>query len=193
MLIDVYDFDGTIYDGDSTTDFVLFAIRRHPNVLLGLPRIAGAALKLYRKQIGLTEFKSVLFAEMAERMELPTEAGLFWLSPKTKAKLGDWFAHTPRDLPIAICSASPEFEIIHAAKLLGVKTVIGTRVDTATGELIGKNCKAEEKLRRLEQAFGEYEIRAMYTDDAKADGPLLAAAREGYILTHGKVAPYSKA
>ena len=43
MLIDVYDFDGTIYDGDSTADFVLFAIRRHPNVLLGLPRIARAA------------------------------------------------------------------------------------------------------------------------------------------------------
>lgn len=192
MLIDVYDFDGTIYDGDSTADFVLFAIRRHPNVLFGLPRIARAALALSRKKIGLTEFKSALFAEMAERMDMKTEAGLFWLSPKTRAKLGAWFDKTPRDLPIVLCSASPEFEICHAAKLLGIKTVIGTRVDTATGELIGKNCKAEEKLRRLAEKFGEYEIRAMYTDDAKADGPLLAAAREGYILTHGKVEPFKK-
>ena len=30
MLIDVYDFDGTIYDGDSTVDLVKFCIRRHP-------------------------------------------------------------------------------------------------------------------------------------------------------------------
>lgn len=28
----------------------------------------------------------------------------------------------------------------------------------------------------------------MYTDDAKADGPLLAVAQEGYIVTHGALA-----
>ena len=30
----------------------------------------------------------------------------------------------------------------------------------------------------------------MYTDDAKADGPLLAAAQEGYIVTHGVLVPF---
>ena len=35
--------------------------------------------------------------------------------------------------------------------------------------------------------MGEYTVRAMYTDDAKADGPLLAIAKEKYIVTHGKV------
>ena len=33
MRIDVYDFDGTIYDGDSTVDFTRFCLRRHPGVL----------------------------------------------------------------------------------------------------------------------------------------------------------------
>ena len=46
MLIDVYDFDGTIYDGDSTVDLVLFCLRRHPALLTGLPgmlpRLVGA-------------------------------------------------------------------------------------------------------------------------------------------------------
>ena len=36
MRIDVYDFDGTIYDGDSTVDFTRFCLRRHPAVLAGL-------------------------------------------------------------------------------------------------------------------------------------------------------------
>ena len=66
-------------------------------------------------------------------------------------------------------------------------TLIGTRCDAQTGALIGKNCKGEEKLRRIGEAVGPFEIRAMYTDDAKADGPLLAAARERYLLTHGTV------
>lgn len=187
MLIDVYDFDGTIYDGDSTADFVLFSLRRHPSVLLGMLHVAAAALKLAAKRYNLTQFKTVLFGEMSKRFNLEAEAEAFWLSEKTRAKLGKWFDSTPRDLPIVIASASPEFELKHAAKILGVKTLIGTKCDMKTGALTGKNCKGAEKISRIREVIGEYEIRAMYTDDAKADGPLLAIAREKYIVTHGKV------
>ena len=187
MLIDVYDFDGTIYDGDSTADFVLFCLRRHPGVIAGLPRVAFAALRLAAGNIGLTQFKSVLFGEMSKRFSLEEEADAFWKSMKTRARLGPWFFDTPRDIPIVIASASPEFELRHAAQILGVKTLIGTRCNMQTGELYGKNCKGAEKIARIREVFGEFEVRAMYTDDAKADGPLLAIARERYIVTHGKV------
>ena len=46
MRIDVYDFDGTIYDGDSTVDFTRFCLRRHPGVLAGLPKFLGTSLRL---------------------------------------------------------------------------------------------------------------------------------------------------
>ena len=46
MRIDVYDFDGTIYDGDSTVDFTRFCLRRHPAVLAGLPRFIGTSVLL---------------------------------------------------------------------------------------------------------------------------------------------------
>lgn len=187
MLIDVYDFDGTIYDGDSTADFVLYALRRHPGVIAGLPRVILAALRLAVKNIGLTQFKSVLFSEMSKRFSLEDEAERFWQDEKTRAKLGAWFAHTPRDLPVVIASASPEFELRHAAKILGVDTLIGTKCSMPDGVLIGKNCKGAEKISRIREVVGEYEVRAMYTDDAKADGPLLAIARERYIVTRGKV------
>ena len=187
MLIDVYDFDGTIYDGDSTFDFVRFCLRRHPAMVLALPRIAGAGLRLAVRRIGLTQFKSALFGAMTRHMELEKEAALFWQSPKTQKKLGAWFSKTPRDLPIVIASASPEFELRHAAKILGVGTLIGTRADGATGALIGKNCKGAEKIERIRQTLGDFTVRAMYTDDAKADGPLLAIAQEKYIVTHGSV------
>jgi len=187
MLIDVYDFDGTIYDGDSTADFVLFCLRRHPAMITGAPRLAAAALKLAMKKIDLTQFKSVLFGEMSRRFSLEEEADAFWKSEKTRSRLGPWFFETPRDLPIVIASASPEFELCHAAKILGVETLIGTRCDMKTGELFGKNCKGAEKIERIREIFGDFEVRAMYTDDARADGPLLAIAREKYIVTHGKV------
>ena len=187
MLIDVYDFDGTIYDGDSTADFVLFSLRRHPGVIAGLPRVAFAALRLLVRNIGLTQFKSVLFGEMSKRFSLEEEAELFWKDMNTRKKLGPWFFETPRDLPIVIASASPEFELRHAAKILGVDTLIDTKCDMKTGALTGKNCKGAEKISRIREVIGDYEVRAMYTDDAKADGPLLAIAREQYIVTHGSV------
>ena len=187
MRIDVYDFDGTIYDGDSTVDFVRFALLRHPAMLFGLPRIAWAALCLAGKKIGLTQFKSVLFGEMSRRFSLEKEAKAFWQSERTRKKLGAWFEHTPRDLPIVIASASPEFELQHAARLLGVSRLIGTTCDMQTGELTGPNCKGARKIERIREVYGEFEVRAMYTDDAKADGPLLEIAQEKYIVTHGQV------
>lgn len=187
MLIDVYDFDGTIYDGDSTVDFTLYCLRRHPGMIAALPRVLSAALRVAAKRSTLTHFKTVLFGEMARRFSLTQEAERFWQEEATRAKLGAWFDKTPRDIPIVIASASPEFELRHAAKLLGGYTLIGTRCDEATGALIGKNCKGEEKLRRIRETVGEFTVRAMYTDDAKADAPLLAAAQEQYIVTHGSV------
>ena len=187
MRIDVYDFDGTIYDGDSTFDFVLFCLRRHPRVALSLPAIALTGVKLALKKISLTQFKSALFGQMVRYFSLTDEAKLFWQDEKTKAKLGAWFYDRPRDLPIVIASASPEFELRYAADILGVKTLIGTRCDDATGQLIGKNCKGAEKISRIREVMGEYTVRAMYTDDTKADGPLLEIAEEKYKITHGKM------
>ena len=187
MLIDVYDFDGTIYDGDSTADFVRFALRRHPRLILGLPRVALAALRVALGRSSLTQFKSVLFRRMSRCFSLEDEARAFWASERTRSRLGAWFQDTPRDLPIVIASASPEFELAHAAALLGVPHLIGTQCDMKTGELTGKNCKGEQKIARIREVFGEFEVRAMYTDDARADGPLLDIAREKYLVTHGQV------
>lgn len=186
MLIDVYDFDGTIYDGDSTVDFVRFCLGRHPGLLAGLPGLLPALAGVMTRRGGLTQFKSALFTGMAARIDLEAEAALFWQSPQTRKNLGRWFEATPRDLPIVIASASPEFELRHAAALLGVDTLIGTRC-RANGELIGKNCKGEEKIRRIEEALGPFTVRAMYTDSEKADGPLLAIAAERYLVRHGRV------
>ena len=99
MLIDVYDFDGTIYDGDSTVDFVRFCLRRHPSLLTGVPGLTGAALRLAAGKSSLTAFKSTLFGLMARRVSLQDEAERFWQDAGTRANLGEWFEHTPRDLP----------------------------------------------------------------------------------------------
>ena len=45
--MNVYDFDKTIYDGDSTADFYIFSLKRHKKILLLAPSLIGAFLKFY--------------------------------------------------------------------------------------------------------------------------------------------------
>ena len=78
MRIDVYDFDGTIYDGDSTVDFTRFCLRRHPGVLAGPLLVSGHVGCCWRQaDAALTQFKSVLFWRNGKAVQLETEAELF--------------------------------------------------------------------------------------------------------------------
>ena len=43
--MNVYDFDKTIYDGDSTIDFYFYCLKKHPKIILCLPIQLYAAVK----------------------------------------------------------------------------------------------------------------------------------------------------
>ena len=44
--MNIYDFDGTLYDGDSTFDFIVFSLKKHPALVRFLP-VQGWAAALY--------------------------------------------------------------------------------------------------------------------------------------------------
>ena len=55
--MNIYDFDGTLYDGDSTFDFILYSLKKHPSLLRFLPS-QGWAFALYAaKRISKTAMK----------------------------------------------------------------------------------------------------------------------------------------
>ena len=58
--MNVYDFDKTIYYGDSTADFYLFCLKRHKKILTLAPSILGAFLKFYVFKIFLKEVHGML-------------------------------------------------------------------------------------------------------------------------------------
>ena len=188
--IDIYDFDGTIYNGDSTVDYLLFCISKHPSlILLIFPIIVYAIRLMFTRD--LTVFKSQLFSAFAKRVDLETMGRLFWEQPGTRKKINEYIYHRKKDLPVVIASASPDFQLRWAGTFLGIDQVICTTCDPKTGKLIGKNCKSSEKIRKIENAYGPFSVRAMYTDNPKADGPLLELAEEKYLVTNGTVTQIS--
>lgn len=186
MRIDVYDFDHTLYDGDTIVDLWLFAVGRHPSLLRFLPRqlwsllMGGLGIWSGGRAKGIFQ---CYFAGM--RLEEEVEA--FWASEKTRCKLCAFLHDRPNDLPRVVASASARLVLLPVAELLTVDAIIGTEIDPATGVLTGENCKGEAKVTAIGKHFPGFRVRAMYTDDVKADGPLLRLAEEQYLVRKGRL------
>ena len=60
--MNVYDFDGTIYDGDATVGFVFYTLRHHPAAMLrALPKQITAVVSYLAGKSSKTELKSRFF------------------------------------------------------------------------------------------------------------------------------------
>ena len=61
-MINAYDFDKTIYDGDSSIDFYFFCLKRNKRILLCLPvQILGFLLYIFKIK-NKTYFKEKAFS-----------------------------------------------------------------------------------------------------------------------------------
>ncbi len=186
MLADLYDFDKTVYPVDSATEFWLYCLKKHPKLLKHLPYQIFSAVKFIFKKSTLTQFKGDFFCFL-KSIDAQKEAELFW--QKNAHKIYPWFKPKENDVKTVVCSASPEFEISPILKMLGADVIIGTKMDIKTGEIIGKNCKGEEKVSRIKKEADGYVFRNAYTDNPKSDAPLLSLAENKFLIKDGQIIP----
>ena len=57
--MNVYDFDKTIYDGDSTVEFYFYCVLKKPVILLCIPRQLWGAFRYKLGWIDKTQFKEI--------------------------------------------------------------------------------------------------------------------------------------
>ena len=184
--MNVYDFDGTIYDGDSSVDFYLFCIRRRPYVFFRcLPAQLGGALLFCCKRISKEGFKErfFIFLRFSDVDEAFLEA--FW--EKNASRIKKWYLKQKKESDIII-SASPDFLLRPICRKMGV-SLIATSVDSFTGRINGRNCRGNEKLKRFYAEYPNAEIDEFYTD-SKADVPLARKAKKAYWVRKDKVTRY---
>ncbi len=185
--MNVYDFDGTVYRGDSSVDFYLFCLRRHPSVLARFPAQAAAFFRYRRKKCNKTAMKGVFFSYLSKISDLDVELTAFWMSHE-KNIFPYYLAQKRAD--DVIISASPEFLLAPIAKKLGVPPPIGSRVDPETGAFASKNCHDTEKVTRFFEVYGENaEIERFYSD-SRSDSPLAALAQEAFFVKKGRPEPW---
>lgn len=180
--MNVYDFDKTLYPGDSTVDFYLFCLRKKPFLFRFLPMQAMGVLKYKLGLCDKTAMKQAFFSFLkgidAEAM---TES--FWLSHR---QLAAWYQPQAEDVVI---SASPRFLLKPRCDQLGISHLIASEVDSQTGIFTGANCRGEEKVRRFRLLYPEQTVHAFYSDSL-SDEPMARLAQKAFFIRHGKPEPW---
>lgn len=160
----VFDFDGTIYDGESSVDFFLYSLRRHPKNLRLLPKVLHMLARYKRLKVSADELTAGLERYGAEFLrcfnDLDAEISAFWDLHEHKIK--SFFLNDRREDDV-ILSASPDFLISEIAKRLGIKTVIASSFDISKGKIISL-CYHSNKCERFRAVFPEMRIDEFYTD-----------------------------
>ena len=185
MKINLYDFDGTIYDGDSTVDFIKYTFRKYPKSLLHIPVIIWNALLYVLHIQGKTKMKEKFYAIFTYIDDIDTHLENFWNSHEKN--IMKYYLDKKDHSKDIIISASPEFLLKPISKRLKVKYLIASRVDKETGKTTGYNCHDIEKVKRLNEVFDDYLVEETYTDSIKSDTPILMLANRQYLVKHNKV------
>ena len=184
--MNVYDFDNTIYKGDSTADFYFFSLLRHPSIIKYLPSLLCAFLKYYLFKIGTkTQFKEKMFSFL-KSVDIENDLHDFW--EKHFKNIKAWYKKSKKDDDVII-SASPYFLLEPVCKKLGIKHLIASRVDKKSGKYSGLNCHSDEKVRRFNEEFENAVIHNFYSD-SKSDTPLARLSQSAYLVKGDKISKW---
>jgi phosphoserine phosphatase len=182
--VNVYDFDHTIYGGDSSVDFFLFALGKKPYLIILTPFQAVGILLYLLGFISKEKMKEFFFVFLGFIPAQET-AVRFW--EKNRRKIRQWYVRQKRDDDV-IVSASPEFLLEPVVcGFLGV-SLIASRIDAQTGKYTGKNCYGKEKPARFSAAYPDAVIDNFYSDST-SDDPLAEKARRSFMVKGKRIVP----
>lgn len=181
----VFDFDGTVYAGDSSVDFYCFSICRHPSLVRYLPLQIGSLFLFVLGVIDKTRFKEGFFSFLRGLKDPWMEIRAFWKENMHKLKPHFVSMIGAGDL---VASASPEFLLKPICEEYGMK-LIASRVDISSGVFCGVNCWGVEKARRFTEEFPCEEIDEFYTD-SRSDVFMAEMAKKSFLVTRSGLEPF---
>lgn len=181
--IDVFDFDGTIYEKDSSIQFFLFCLEKNIKFIKYIPRILWYFILYYLKIVNKETLKENYFRFIKDLKNVDRVVDLFWM--KNMKYIRYDILKTSNNEKVVI-SASPEFLLTKVCSELNIKNLIATSVDKNTGKFLSGNCYGEEKVKALNKKFKNYKIDRFYSDSL-SDMPLAKLANRPFLITKNEI------
>lgn len=179
----VFDFDNTIYDGESGIDFFLYYVKKFPiQIAKYIPSFAQCVMKYKAGKLSiddvLTDY-AYIPKECCRKFDNPEkEIKNFWDNHEKKVK--KWITDMMREDDV-ILSAAPMPLLSEICKRLGIKNIIGSEFDLKTGE-VSELCFRDNKIKMFKDVYGDIAIDEFYTDSMN-DKPFMDISDDVYYVT----------
>lgn len=187
--INVYDFDNTIYNGESTLDFYFYCVKHHPMLLRYLFVILVSLVKYKMCIISKEELmelcKKYVRGFLKDCPDAENLAVKFW--DRYSDKLKPFYKDLHKD-DDCIISASFGFLLRPIMQKIGVSNLVCSELDFKTGN-IEKLCFREYKKDLFLKKYGECKIEKFYTDSLN-DLPIILMSEKAYIVKGNKITEY---
>lgn len=184
--MNVFDFDNTIYRGESFVDLFLMMLKKDPSLLKNIPHmVSGVAqykLGTLRLETAFGRYSKIFEDYVATLDDIDAIVNEFWDSHMHKIKP---FYEQVRAEDDIVISASPEIVIAEICRRLGIKHYVGTQFDRETGKL-GRVCFRENKIHAFRELYPDAKIECLYTDSMH-DKPLMDISEKVYFVKGNKI------
>lgn len=179
-----YDFDKTIYKGDSSTDFFFYMIFSRPYLLLFAPYFLVVFALYGMKIVKKKKFKECMFFFIPWYSNIEKIVDKFW--EKNANKIMKWYPPQKKAEEDVFVSASLLFIIKPVLQMLNIKNYIATNYNVKTGKIYGKNCYGEAKVEEFKRVYPKATLEAFYSDSL-SDLPMMRIADKAYLVNGEEV------
>lgn len=187
----VFDFDNTIYKGESTFDFALYVVKRKKSLLRYLPaflwllfsyKVARMDVQTYQRK--LEKYTKQFLANKDFILECVKE---FW-----EENIDRIYPHMLKmihedDVIITTC---PDFLIDELRDIIPTNHILSTKIDLDQGKILFLNFH-ENKIKAYREYYKDRKIENFYTD-SQNDRPLMAISQNVFLVKNGVVKRFSK-
>lgn len=185
--MNVYDFDNTIYRGESVLDLFFFYVKKTPWLLKYMPKVFYALFRYKQGKMTVEhalEKYAVFVEDYFKNIEDPAaDAKEFWDSHMHKIK--PFYKDLQKEDDV-IVTASPEMNMREICARLGVRHCVGSVIDEKTGK-VTRLCMRSHKIPAFLEAFPDAHVENFYTDSPKNDAPLIDLADHAFVVKGEKI------
>ena len=179
----VFDFDNTIYDGESGFDIFMFYLKKEPKKIAKyIPKFGEGFVRYKFGKVSIDDVLneySFMLKECCQMFpHIEQDIVEFWDEHERKIK--SFYAKIQKEDDL-IVSACPEVMLSEICRRIGVTHFIGSEVDLETGE-IGRICYKESKITSYKEQYGDTPIDEFYTDSMN-DKAMMDMASTVYYVT----------
>lgn len=181
----VFDFDNTIYNGESVFDFFLFSIKYNPAVIKYIPVVMYNLIKYKLGKTTMEDlqqgFKKYAYKYMSSFNDPEKLVSEFWDSHINKIK--PWYKPQKSDV---IITASFDVIMEEVCNRLGVENCICSKIDRDTMTVTYINFN-HNKLKRFKELYGENIVIDEFYTDNDFDKPMMSISKAAYIVKGNKI------